>query len=81
MALTQKKTARRKITFATTGRIDFDALARFDLTGGEIKNAVVAAVADAVRRAGKKAKIRQDDLVTAAVECAPVVRRAGFARG
>ena len=63
----------------TKGKIDFQALARFDLTGGEIKNAVVAAVADAVRLAGKKAKIRQDDLVTAAVECAPVVRRVGFA--
>ena len=48
------------------GAIDFGPLARHDLTGGEIKKAVVSAVAAALKRGGEDARITQGDLAAAA---------------
>ena len=62
------------------GAIDFGSLARHELTGGQIKKAVLAAAAAALKREGPDAAMTQEDL-EAAAECvagkAPTV---GFKR-
>jgi len=62
------------------GKIDLKCLATYDLTGAEIRNAVVTAVADALRQDGPEATISQESLELAAEALSPVVQTIGFAR-
>ena len=62
------------------GEMDFCLLARHDLTGGQIKRAVFAAAAAALRREGPGASIAQEDLEAAAQSVAGRMAAVGFKR-
>ena len=62
----------------TSGEINFAALAEFELTGGEIKKAVLSAATAALKRTGRNRAIAQEDLETAAKSLVKAVGRVGF---
>ena len=65
-------------TVPKRGTIDYAALSQFELTGGQIKQAVLGAVADRLMRNGSGGKLSHKDFEEVARELVPQTRQIGF---